>query len=448
MTRRFRSDSREDKPLRPNPAACEAELGRILSSRVFNGGHVNAGKSSLRFGGSRVHKETLERIVRASFEGRTPTILDVTGGRRRTEKYVHVTVARLSDRLVDYYRYEGAQNPTRIDVTIRRNIICVDCTSASLEPFQQEFERALYHLNRQSPAHLQKAREHVQQAIALNERDAAAHALFSEIILLEAMHTFSKATLPLIGPALREAEQAVELDSSSWRAYAALGGVREWNLDFSGAEAAFSAAVARDSLGLWDYEAFYGHLIAVGESERAVRLAEAFQHDRPADPIAHRTYGMCLHIAGRQTDAERALQEALRLDPALWLAAITLVLVYLETNRATCALESVEPLVQLEPQAWPGLHIVCLSAAGRSKQATRQLEALAQRAHEHYVQPIQLALGYMAAGDIDRGFEYLAAACDERHPMMDWVHRWPLLRPLRTHRGYKSLLKRLKVPTG
>jgi tetratricopeptide (TPR) repeat protein len=435
------------KHRRETSAGCEAELQRVLSSRVFNGGKVKSDDGAWhRFGGSQTHKAILERLVRAYLEGRTPTAHDVTGGTKRASNYVYITLPRVIDRLADYYCYEGAENPSRVEVELRTGVIYVECYVAPVEPCEQEYEQALFHLNRQSPGNLQKAREHVEEALRLDDTHAPSHALHAEVLLLEAMHTFTSPTTTLRKRALEAAQRAVALDSSLWRAHAALGGVCEWNLDFAGSKSAFEQARRLDSLRLWDYESYYGFLVASGDMDGALKLAWDYQRDRPADPIAHRTYSVCLHVAGRQLEAEQASLKALRLDPGLWLASLTLVLVYLASGRPQKALAYIEPLVRAEPYAWPGIHIICLAGAGQRQQARRKLAGLKKRAQRQYVQPVQFALAHMGLGDLDRGIDYLAASLEERHPLMDWVHRWPIFEPLRAHPGYTALLRRFKIP--
>jgi hypothetical protein len=58
-------------------------------------------------------------------------------------------------------------------------------------------------------------------------------------------------------------------------------------------------------------------------------------------------------------------------------------------------------------------------------------------------QAVQLALAHMGLGDSDRAVTELARACDDRDPLLLWLHLWPVFDPLRDHEGFKALIERI-----
>lgn len=427
----------------------ELAIQAVLSSRVFNGPYrVNDGGQTRRFRLSQSLKDVLARLAEKALAGAPLTLADVTGPTPRSAKYGPTTVNHLGRRLLDYYRFEGFADPVRVRVFMQGGVVRMAFARASSQPADQEYERAVYHLLRLDPGHTEKALEHAATALAHEPQHAGAYAARAEALLVRAMNDYLEPSLPLLREAQAAAARAVELDPCLWRAHAALGAVCEWNMEFSRARAAFDRALALDRHGLCDSEPYYGHLIATGYLSQATVLAQSWVADRPADSLAHRALGMCLHIAGRNREAEIALRDALSLDPALWIAKITLALVYLEVGRAGDALNRMGPFDRQAPDAWPGLHILCLARAGQLARARTMLRRLEGRAARGYVQPFQLALASLAVGRHERAIEFLGEACAQRHPVLDWVDVFPMLEPLRTYASYRRLLTQFNVPDG
>lgn len=438
-------DSRRQRPV--TSIALQHEVARIVGSRVFSGGWVGRPHARRRFGASTVHVDLLARLIGEGQGGGAITVQEFAAHLQKSTQWVYITLDRLTQRLQDYYHFEGGNNPLRIAVVVQRGMIRVTADHASKAPADFEYERALYHMNRHTPDHVRMSLEHIQAALAAEPTHAPSHALMAETLLMRATHAFAESPAPLLIQAQRSADLALRHGPDFWRAHAAVGAVREWDFDFDGAREAFDQALRLDPYGLWDFEPYYGHLVSSVSVDHAVALAEALHRDRPADPIALRLYAVCLHIAGRDAEAESILLDTLRLEPDLWVASISLSLVYLSMDRADEAVAVMEPLVAAEPAAaWPGFFVVCLYAAGQTRRARTEFNALVSRAATEYVQPLQLALAHMGAGMLPDAVRYLRTACLERHPILDWVHQWPLFEPLRSETSFSDLLVELAIP--
>jgi hypothetical protein len=60
--------------------------------------------------------------------------------------------------------------------------------------------------------------------------------------------------------------------------------------------------------------------------------------------------------------------------------------------------------------------------------------------------PLQLALAYLAIGNIEWAIGLLERAMSEGDPLTVWLHLVPLFDPLRSEPGFQSLIKRMKLP--
>ena len=92
------------------------------------------------------------------------------------------------------------------------------------------------------------------------------------------------------------------------------------------------------------------------------------------------------------------------------------------------------------------MKILCLEATGKSDLAEAEFAALIELRKDHYVQPMQLALGCLALGDSERAISFLGEACDAYDPFTAWLRLWPFLDPLRTFPTFRGLLRKWNFP--
>ena len=117
-------------------------------------------------------------------------------------------------------------------------------------------------------------------------------------------------------------------------------------------------------------------VMAAGDYVRAADLAADLARSSPGLAAAHHIHGVALNGAGRLEPAEKALREALRLDPKLARAAVTLSEVLVNTDRAVEALQVLEPFVH-----GPGADILVLTAQATALKSLRRFDE-AVRAYE------------------------------------------------------------------
>jgi hypothetical protein len=100
--------------------------------------------------------------------------------------------------------------------------------------------------------------------------------------------------------------------------------------------------------------------------------------------------------------------------------------------------------------AFSGLLTLALgadAAFGHADSGERALKMLAEmEKHPEHTGSLSLALAYMGAGKNDAAVSCLQQACKDGNPFMAWLHLWPVFDPLRNHRGFRSIVKRMKLP--
>jgi len=110
-----------------------------------------------------------------------------------------------------------------------------------------------------------------------------------------------------------------------------------------------------------------GQAMAAHDYARAATLAADLARASPGLAPAHQLHGAALLAAGRLDEAEKALREALRLDPGLTRAATQLSEVLVSTDRAVEARAVIAPFV-----ARPDADLVVLTAEATALKSLRQ----------------------------------------------------------------------------
>jgi tetratricopeptide (TPR) repeat protein len=83
--------------------------------------------------------------------------------------------------------------------------------------------------------------------------------------------------------------------------------------------------------------------------------------------------------------------------------------------------------------------------AGRKKAAEKELAKLAVLAKQNYVPAVYSAFIYVALNDLDRAFESLQKACEERSSYLIFLNVQPFFEKVRADPRYRDLSSRLKL---
>lgn len=100
--------------------------------------------------------------------------------------------------------------------------------------------------------------------------------------------------------------------------------------------------------------------------------------------------------------------------------------------------------------AFAGLLVLSLGADARLGHADcgeRASKLLAQMEEKpEHTGPLSLALAYLGVGKNDAAMANLEKACAEANPFTAWLHLWPVFDPIRDHRAFKKLIRKMSLP--
>jgi len=232
--------------------------------------------------------------------------------------------------------------------------------------------------------------------------------------------------------AKRYAKKALELNSTLGEAHGALGFSRmfyDWNLNAAEKEIKQALQLNPNSYMVHLYYSYYltitkHHDEAISEAKRALEL-------NPLSPYTNTMLGQIYWWAHRYDEAIVELRKTLSMNPDYSLAHQALGDAYEGKFMIREAGEAYKKAVDLSNS---GISIIVSALAcnhyelGEKKKAEEIMDGLKQRLKREYVPPMCFFLYHMARNDLDRAFEWLKTACEERDSWLIWWRVLPLER--------------------
>ncbi len=246
---------------------------------------------------------------------------------------------------------------------------------------------------------------------------------------------------------LKAARRAVQIDSGSAEAHAALGWMRWWSeWDWPGAEESFRRAVALNP-NVAEAQLGLGHLLC--SQQRCDQGFEHVQRARELDPMSLITNvieASYLRQRGLKEESRARLDKALQLEPRFWPAHQLLAGLQVSAGRTEDALAELRKAQSLavgstQPTANLG---VLLARTGEQEQARIVLATLLALAERRYVPPTMIASLYCSLGERGRALDWLQKAQDVHDVNLPFLTMCSV--DLKDEPRFEALLRGLKLP--
>ncbi len=312
----------------------------------------------------------------------------------------------------------------------------------------EAYLKGLYYYNKFTPEAAQKAIQYFQQAVSVDPQHGLAHAALAQAFGMIGYWGFAPPAevYPL---SREEALKALQIDESLSVGHGALACVL--------------------CLVDWEYEA------AEKELQRAVEL-------NPSEATNHLWYS--IYHALITEDADKAIAEVLtaaRLDPWSPLTGLMASSVYLLLDDFEQALKQAREIVKMFPDSLHGYRVLGMAylgeglfehaiaafekgvavaresvsvaflaqaygLSGQPEKARSLIDELLNRCKQEYVPPTSMAWAYAGLGEMDRAFEWLETAFQQRCSMLLSLKAGPMFDPLQADPRFADLLRRLRLP--
>ena len=274
-----------------------------------------------------------------------------------------------------------------------------------------------YHLNQRTEEGLQKAVDFFEKALGEDAQFALAHSGLADAWSLLA-HYGVLGPADVWAKAASSAASAVMLDGHSAESHTSLAHVRatqDW--DWIGAEREFQHAIQLNSRYPTAHHWYaMSCLVPTGRLDDALEQMTLAQSLDPVSAIIARDVAVVHLYRGDFDAALDHCDQTIELNPHFAPAYLTLGLIQEQRKDFDEAAAAFSRAVDLAPQS-PRTHAALartFALAGRTDQARTALRRLDHQAATRYVSPFEYVAVHFALGDVNKGFSWLAKACDDR----------------------------------
>ena len=301
-------------------------------------------------------------------------------------------------------------------------------------------------VHKRTPDWIKKGVECFLQASDLDPNYALAYAGLAEAYGFLASSTGGQRPREAYPKAKAAATKSLELDETLGEAHCTLGFFRllyDW--DFAAAENEFKRAIelSPNFANAWDGYGFY--FKATGQSEASIRSCQRAQELEPLSLFITLSLAWAYYFARQYDSAMEQGAKALDMDPNFGFAYWHRGMAYIQQKKFGDAITALRKAISLSGPATTFISYLGYANArlGKSREARQMLAQLERVSKRQYVSSYFIAIIYLGLGDLDRTFEWLEKAYEERSGFMAFINVEPMLDALRGDPRFKALAEKI-----
>jgi serine/threonine-protein kinase len=294
----------------------------------------------------------------------------------------------------------------------------------------------------------EKAAAGYREAIEIDPTFALPYSALAELHTVLAIGFAVKPSRELMPEAKLAADRALSLNphlAEAQLARALVAMYYEW--DYSAAKTGIDRAIAiNPSFVDAHFWAEFYYTYVERDFERAVAANQRAGELDPLDLNVSSRLAQVMIIFGRVDEAIERLERILQTDPNHMVSHLELADAYGRRGEFDKARAEAERAMELSPGlsiAALGVSLICLSRSGDIARARELFGEITERAQRSYVFPFWLAVGYAALDEMDRAFEYLEEAKQDRDPNLLYVTVVPPVVGWQQDLRYEQLLREI-----
>jgi tetratricopeptide (TPR) repeat protein len=239
--------------------------------------------------------------------------------------------------------------------------------------------------------------------------------------------------------------KALELDDTLGEAHCSLGFFRllfDW--DYAAAEAEFKRAIELSPNFANSYDGYGFYLKATGQYETSIEYCKRAQELEPLSLFLSLSLGWAYYFARRYDEALSQSRKVLEMDPNFGFAYWHRGMVYIQQRRYEDAISAFRKALNLSGGITTFISYLghSYARAGKHREARQMLAQLEGLSNRQYVPSYFIAMIHLGLGDLDRTFEWLEKAVEERSGFLAFVRVEPMLDGLRTDQRFSRLMEK------
>ncbi len=305
-----------------------------------------------------------------------------------------------------------------------------------------------YYVHKRTPDRIKKGIECFLQAIDLDPNYALAHAGLAEAYGFLASSTGGQPPREAYPRAKAAAMKALELDDTLGEAHCTLGFFRllyDW--DFAAAEAEYKRAIelSPNFANAWDGYGFY--FKATGQHEAAIRACQRAQELEPLSLFITLSLGWAYYFARQYDRALEQGRKTLDMDPNFGFAYWHRGMVYLQQQKYEEAIAAFRKAINLSGTTTTFISYLGYAHArlGKHREARQMLAQFESQSKRQYISSYFVAMIHLGLGDLDRAFEWLEKAYEERSGFLAFIKVEPMLDAARGNARFEELVKKMNL---
>jgi eukaryotic-like serine/threonine-protein kinase len=309
----------------------------------------------------------------------------------------------------------------------------------------QFYLKGRFYWNKRTEDALKKGIEYFQRAIDSDPVYALAYSGLADSYNILASYS-ALAPEDAFPAAKVAAIRALELDDKLAEAHTSLAFVKfgfDW--DWADAERGFKQAI-RLNPGYAFAHNFYAVMLAgFGRFDEAFEEIKKAQELDPLSLPINTNLGWLLYLAHRYDESIQQYLKTIELDEGFGLAHRRLAQTYERKQMYSEAAAEFKKAIAIsgEDIEWLSAHGHFYAILGETDKANEVLKRLDAIAKSRYVPAYLVARVYLGLGDIDRAFELLNKACDERYGYLAYLNVEPLFDSIRSDPRFVELVRRV-----
>jgi len=295
-------------------------------------------------------------------------------------------------------------------------------------------------------ADMRAGQAHFERAIALDERNAAAHAGLADLHRMLGSTYYHLPRPEWEALSRRHASRAIELDPDLAEAHASMALILWDDYDFAGTKRELERAIALNPSFAWA-RFWHANLLADHlDTDGALREMEVAEQLDPHSALFHDVKFNLLVYLRRMAEAEAQLQKLGQVENFGLLyhdCRATLLLVQGDVEGFRQEIDHLEKLLPGRAEIYPALALYYAHSGDRAK-ARELLRSVEELSPE--VRPdSQIATVYERLGDLDATFRWLEAAVESRKLAIQFWRLAPENAGVRADPRFQMLLKKMNL---